>query len=131
MRFCYLLCAFLTFMVYYVLMSGNMIDSKKIIIPESAFGVCFWETEDGLPLHDVDYNMLCAEGLIGDTNVEKRVKEAALYWSGNSSGNIRWVRGARKISGSEYEDQKDRLKNGLVADPYESAMNAQFNIGKL
>lgn len=73
---------------------------------------------DGSPLSDGD-GYLSAEGFIGDENIEKRVKEAAKYWTGSDEGRLTWVQGARKVSANERDDQVDRLKNGLVADPYE------------
>jgi hypothetical protein len=73
---------------------------------------------DGKPLSDGD-GVLSAEGFVDDKNIEKRVAEAAKYWTGSSEGRIAWVHGARKISASERDDQVERLHNGLVADPYE------------
>jgi hypothetical protein len=116
-------------MVYYVLMSGNMINSKSIVVPESAYGVCYWEKEDGELIYDADMNLLCAQGLVGDRRIEKAVAEAAAYWTGSPLGSIKWYRGARKVSHSELEDQMDRLLSGYVADPFEEAMTQQFRLG--
>lgn len=99
-------------------MSHDAIKNKKLWVPPRTYGVCIWIMPDGRPLSDGD-GYLSAEGFIGDKNIEKRVKEAAKYWTGSDEGRITWVHGARKISASERDDQAERLNNGLVADPYE------------
>lgn len=102
-----------------------MIKSKQIWVPERAFGVCIWIMEDGMPLSDGD-GVLCAEGLVGDENIERQVAQAAKYWTGSDAGECRWVSGARKITASEQEDQKARLSEGLIADPFEDFFDDYF-----
>lgn len=106
-----------------------MIKSKNIWVPERSFGICIWITEDGLPLTDGE-GVLCAEGLVNDENIEKKVAEAAKYWTGSDVGYIRWIPGARKVSSSERDDQAERLAAGLVADPYEDLLDEYFRRGK-
>jgi hypothetical protein len=106
-------------------MSSDMIKSKKIWVPERTYGVCIWIKEDGLALTDGD-GVLCAEGLVDDKDVERKVAEAAKYWTGASAGYCKWVPGARKVSASERDDQAERLANGLVADPYEDLLDEYF-----
>lgn len=105
---------------------SDLIKHKNIFIPERAYGVCLWIMEDGFPLADSDGQVLCAEGLMNDPNIERRVAEAAKYWTGTNAGTVRWVAGARKISASERDDQAERLSNGLIADPYEDVFDAYF-----
>lgn len=107
-------------------MSSDLIKNKKIWVPERAFGVCIWIMPDGLPLSDGD-GVLSAEGLVNDPNVEKRVREAAKYWTGSEEGYPAWVPGARKVSDSERDDQAERLANGFVADPYEDFFDQYFS----
>lgn len=102
-----------------------MIKSKQIWVPERAFGVCIWIMPDGLPLTDGD-GVLCAEGLVHDEEIEKRVAEAAKYWTGSEEGYIRWVPGARKVTASERDDQAERLNNGLIGDPFEDLFDNYF-----
>lgn len=106
-------------------MSSDIIKNKKIWVPERAFGVCIWIMPDGLPLSDGD-GVLSAEGLVGDPDIEKRVTEAAKYWTGSEEGYCSWVEGARKVSASERDDQAERLANGLIADPYEDFFDQYF-----
>lgn len=106
-------------------MSSDIIKDKKIWVPERAYGVCLWMMNDGFPLSDGD-GVLCAEGLMNDPAIEKRVAEAARYWTNSDEGHVSWVAGARKISASERDDQAERLSNGLVADPFEDYLDAHF-----
>jgi hypothetical protein len=99
-------------------MTSDIVKNKKLWVPPRTYGVCIWIMPDGKPLSDGD-GVLSAEGFVDDKNIEKRVAEAAKYWTGSSEGRIAWVHGARKISASERDDQVERLHNGLVADPYE------------
>jgi hypothetical protein len=106
-------------------MSSDIIKDKKIWVPERAYGVCLWILPDGMPLSDGD-GVLSAEGLMHDPAIEKRVAEAAKYWTGSTDGTVRWVAGARKVSSSERDDQAERLSNGLIADPYEDILDSYF-----
>jgi len=101
-----------------VLMSDDIIKDKKFWVPPRVYGVCIWIMPDGRPLSDGD-GILSAEGFINDERVEKKVAEAAKYWTGSEEGHISWVQGARKITSKERDDQMERMLNGLVADPYE------------
>lgn len=106
-------------------MSSDIVRDKKLWVPKRAFGVCVWIMPDGKPLSDGD-GVLCAEGMVNDPDVEKRVQEAAKYWTGSDEGYAAWVGGARKVSSSERDDQAERLANGFVADPYEDFFDNYF-----
>lgn len=106
-------------------MTNDFIKDKKIWVPQRAYGICMWMMPDGFPLSDGD-GVLCAEGLVGDEKVERKVAEAAKYWTGSTDGYIRWVEGARKVSASERDDQAERLAEGLVPDPLEDAIDSYF-----
>ena len=90
-------------------METSIVDSKKIWGPDTSYGVCIWMTPDGLPLTDGD-GVLSAEGIMHDPKIEKRVAEAALYWTGSDAGYIAWVPGARKVTKSEFEDLSQRVE---------------------
>lgn len=111
-------------------MSSDIIKDKKIWVPERSYGVCIWIMPDGLPLSDGD-GVLSAEGFMHDPDIEKRVREAAKYWTGSEDGAVRWVAGARKITASEKDDQAERLSNGLIADPFEDLFDAHFSHKRL
>ena len=95
-------------------------------LPERSFGVCIYFTSEDQALSDGD-GVLCAEGIIGDGKVEKKVLEAGKYWTSEDGGYVKWVAGGRKVSASEREDQMERLLNGLVADPFEDMIDNHFN----
>jgi hypothetical protein len=108
-------------------MMSKMIDDyvkkKDLYVPERAFGVCIWIMADGKPLSDGD-GVLCAEGVVNDKNVERQVAQAAKYWTGTDEGYATWVGGARKVTASEQDDQKERFEQGLNPDPYEDVIEA-------
>lgn len=106
-------------------MDEGFVKNKKLWVPERAYGVCIWIMPDGLPLSDGD-GYLSAEGPMNDPVIEKKMIEAVKYWTGSTEGYIAWVPGARKITSSELDDQKDRLANGLTPDPYEDLMDSYF-----
>jgi hypothetical protein len=99
-------------------MSHESIKNSRLWVPPRTYGVCIWIMPDGTPLSDGD-GVLSAEGFVGDKDIEKRVAQAARYWTGSTDGRISWVHGARKVSGSERDDQVERLNEGLIPDPYE------------
>lgn len=88
---------------------------KRLIIPESAYGVCVWEFPDGTCFGNND-GVLSMEGIIGDKKVEAKMSEAALYWLGENEGRPKWVSGARKVTMDEWEDQNERLLDGKIPD---------------
>jgi hypothetical protein len=104
-------------------MSNDFVVNKQLWVPERTFGVCIWIMPDGDPLSDGD-GYLSAEGFVGDEAIEKRVAEAAKYWTGSTEGRVAWVHGARKVTESELDDQKARLADGYTPDPYEDAIEA-------
>jgi len=101
-----------------VLMNDDLIKNSRLWVPPRTYGVCIWIMPDGKPLSD-DGNILSAEGFVNDKEIEKKVTEAAKYWTGSDEGEIAWIHGARKVSNNEREDQIERFQNGLVPDPYE------------
>jgi hypothetical protein len=97
----------------------NYVDRGGLLVSDRIFGVCAWRLLDGKLLMDADRNILCAEGFVGDSVVERQVAEAAAYWSDNAGGKVHWVEGARKISDGELDDQGGRLLDGEIPDPME------------
>jgi hypothetical protein len=104
-------------------MIDDYVKKKDLYVPERAFGICIWIMPDGKPLSDGD-GVLCAEGVVNDKQVERQVAEAAKYWTGSDEGYTTWVGGARKVTASEQDDQKERFEQGLNPDPYEDVIEA-------
>lgn len=91
-----------------------------LIVPETIRGVCLWKLPDDC--HGGGYIAsepgvyLCMEGVIGDKRVEAKMREAAIYWLGEDVGEPYWHRGGRKVTGSEHDDQMERLQSGYIPD---------------
>ena len=107
-------------------MKDPSIKNSSMWLPERSFGVCVYFTNEGQALTDGD-GILCAEGIMGDSKVEKKVLEAGRYWTTEEDGYVKWVAGGRKISSSERDDQMERLLDGNVADPFEDMFDAHFH----
>jgi len=107
-------------------MNAEINAKHSMWVPERSFGVCVYFTKEGQTLTDGD-GVLCAEGIVGDNMIEKKVLEAGKYWTSEDNGYVRWVAGGRKISASEQEDQMERLLDGFVADPFEDMFDEHFN----
>jgi len=105
------------------LMSDDIVKNKQLWVPPRSYGVCIWILPNGTPLSDGD-GVLSAQGFVGDKDIEKRVAQAAKYWTGSDEGEVAWVQGARKVSASERDDQVERLENGMVADPFEDLFDS-------
>ncbi len=108
-------------------MSSNIVKDKNLWVPERSYGVCVYFTSKDEALSDGDGGVLCAEGIMYDLDIERRVLEAGRYWSGDADGVVKWVAGARKISSSERDDQVERLNDGLIADPFEDMYDEHFS----
>ena len=53
-------------------MKDPSIKNSSMWLPERSFGVCVYFTNEGQALTDGD-GVLCAEGIMGDSKVEKKV----------------------------------------------------------
>jgi hypothetical protein len=101
----------------------NHQKSRKFIVPEHSYGVCLWDV-DGAYLSDGD-GFLSMEGVVGDKRVEDKVREAAYYWLEEKIGSPVWIRGGRKITADELDDQNARLLAGKIPDPIEAIRLAE------
>jgi hypothetical protein len=97
---------------------------NKMLIPESSWGTCVWQTSEGIVASEPGV-YLSMEGWIGDREVEKLMKEAAEYWLGKNDGKPKWISGARKVTNSEHDDQMERLLEGKIPDWQEEIRLAQ------
>lgn len=81
-------------------------------------GVYLWEMPDGAFVADEDRNFLNIPSQYGD---ESRIQKlaAAARSLGITEGHAVFFPGHRRVTDEEYEEQKQRLKSGLIADPYD------------
>jgi hypothetical protein len=97
---------------------------KKVTpVVEDTIGVCVWVMPDGTMLGDEDGRILSLQGKLHDIRIEKKMQDAAKYWAGESAvlGKSIWVPGARQVTDSEAEDQKERFEQGEIPDLADSA----------
>lgn len=77
-------------------MNTETTSKHSMWIPERSFGVCIYFTKEGQTLTDGD-GVLCAEGIVGDNVIEKRVLEAGKYWTSEDNGYVQWAAAAEKF----------------------------------
>lgn len=89
---------------------------RTIDDPDMKWGICVWQLSDGTYVQDEDGNYLSAgPAELYDRRVMKNMYAAARSL-GLKEGKPFWLPGFRKISQSEWEDQMERLQDGLIPD---------------
>ena len=95
----------------------------KTVDEHIPFGVYIWVLPDGRDFSDGEGNVLSIFALRGDREKVKTLANTAkLYMKEmgmEPGGKPRFVEGARKISEHEWREQQDRMRAGLVPDPYD------------
>lgn len=94
---------------------------RKSVVREHSFGVCVWNI-DGKYLSDEDGRYLSMDGIVGDKEVERKMRDAAYYWMGEKIGEPEWRPGVRQISDEEWHIQRERLAAGQTPDPVTDAL---------
>lgn len=100
------------------------------VIEEVPYGVyvCLCE---GKYLVNENYDYLCIMAIKGDQSKINNLKDVARSY-GFPDVEVEFRSGARMISEEEYEEQMDRMKNGLVPDKYDIAtIQAELEAKKL
>lgn len=77
------------------------------------WGLYFWQLPDGHLFHDGNGNMLSIESVKGDIGQMAKLRAAAAHY-GQPEGKPWFYAGAKKATDEQYEEQVDRLKNGLI-----------------
>jgi hypothetical protein len=78
-------------------------------------GVYVWELPDGSYFSDGDKNFLSIASREFDVEKMKALKDAATYW-GKPEGKVKFLPGAGKVTDAEYEEDLERMQQGLT--PY-------------
>lgn len=92
--------------------------SKISVVSQTDIGIYVWAMPDGRVVADQDRNFMSIAAVRGDLEAISKITRAAKFY-GIEEGQPYFIEGARKISDEEYSEQVDRLKNGLVPDPYD------------
>lgn len=85
---------------------------------ETALGIYVWEMNDGRWIGDDDGNYLSITSMKGDKDKMDALAKAVASF-GIDTGKPLFLSGRRKIDDEEFEYQNQRLKFGLVPDPYD------------
>jgi hypothetical protein len=87
-------------------------------VEEVSYGTYLWEMPDGKLVTDEEGNYMCIYAIKGDVNKIKELRDFAKHY-GLEEGKPVWFSGHRPVSQEEYENQKQRMEWGLVADEWD------------
>lgn len=82
------------------------------------YGVYVWVI-DGREVVDEDGNHLVAPARRGDFRAIRRLTEFVKNQIGLDEGGPEFREGVRPVSQMEWEEQRTRMEDGYVADPYD------------
>lgn len=77
------------------------------------WGLYFWRLPSGHLFKDEDGNMLNIPSMRGDLSKIAELRKAAAYY-GQPEGEPWFYAGIRRATDEQYEEQKQRLKEGLI-----------------
>ena len=77
------------------------------------WGLYFWRLPDGHLFKDQDGNLLNIPSMRGDLSKIAELRKAAAYY-GQPEGEAWFYAGIRRATDEQYEEQKQRLKEGLI-----------------
>lgn len=95
---------------------GKLKSTK--VAEETTLGIYVWQMPDGRWIGDDEGNYLSVTSVKGNKDrIDALAREVATY--GISEGGPVFLSGRRKIDDEEYKYQQQRLKWGMVPDPYD------------
>jgi hypothetical protein len=94
----------------------KMKNTTVQVIDDVDYGMYVWVMPDGLEVGDSDGNIMNIQCKRGDKEAIRKITEAARFY-GITEGTPCFLSGRRRVTDSQYEDQKARMKAGLTADP--------------
>ena len=98
--------------------------SKPVVIEEVNYGIYVWELPDGRVVGDDEGNFLNVAAFKGDS-VKINMLVDAVRSYGITEGQTKFLAGHRRVTDEEYEEQKQRLKWGLIPDEYDAPAYAE------
>ena len=97
----------------------NIPDLKSTKIKEETrLGLYVWEMPDGRWIGDDEGNFLSITSMKGDKSRMAALAEAVKGY-GIDTGQPLFLSGRRKVNDEEFAYQQQRLKWGMVPDPYD------------
>jgi hypothetical protein len=87
-------------------------------VEEVLYGTYIWQTPEGKLVSDEDGNFMCIYAIKGDVKKITELRNFAKSY-GVEEGEPVWFSGHRPVSQEEYENQKQRMDWGLVADEWD------------
>jgi hypothetical protein len=87
-------------------------------VEEVNYGTYLWSLPDGKLITDEEGNFMCIYAIKGDVKKITELRNFAKSY-GVEEGEPVWFSGHRPVSQEEYENQKQRLDWGLVADEWD------------
>jgi hypothetical protein len=87
-------------------------------VEEVNYGTYLWSLPDGKLITDEEGNFMCIYAIKGDVKKITELRNFAKSY-GVEEGEPVWFSGHRPVSQEEYENQKQRMDWGLVADEWD------------
>ena len=96
----------------------EILNKKTKTVEETTLGIYVWEMPDGRWIGDDDGNFLSVTSKKGNrSRIDALAREVSSY--GIYEGQPKFLSARRKINDEEFAEQEQRLKWGLVPDPFD------------
>ena len=86
-------------------------------VEEVNYGTYLWQMPDGKLVSDEEGSFMCIYAIKGDVKKITELRNFAKSY-GIEEGEPVWFSGHRPVSAEEYDNQKQRMDWGLVADEW-------------
>lgn len=87
-------------------------------VEEVNYGTYLWQMPDGKLVSDEEGSFMCIYAIKGDVKKITELRNFAKSY-GIEEGEPVWFSGHRPVSAEEYDNQKQRMDWGLVADEWD------------
>lgn len=94
------------------------------LVEEVRWGLYVWKMPDGRWVGDAEGNFLNIPAIKGDLEKIKKLTDAVRHY-GITEGSPHFLSGNRRVNEEEYEEQKMRMKWGLLPDREDVAALAE------
>lgn len=87
---------------------------RKVIDKNYNWGLYVYKKSNGKWFTDGNGSVLNIPAMRGDISQITKLKEAAIYYGDDGSGECIFIPGLTRITEEEYSEQKDRMLSGLI-----------------